>query len=112
MHKLLFREHNFERLVRDRHGRLFRVRFVVVERDGNLRGRVISVAPITALQKRFKIYDLGFKNETLCLPAWLRSRQVKDKGLRIKDLYFSPYFNKFDFLTVIKIRAPSTITYN
>lgn len=96
----------FERIVRDRSGRLFRVRFMVVERDGVLRGRIISCEVVPEL-RRFKMYDVGFKKKICCLPGRLPFRSVKGQLSKVKSASTSPYFNKFEFLTVIKIRAPS-----
>lgn len=79
----------FEKIVRDRSGRVFRVRFVVVERDGALRGRIVSCVPVVGLI------------EGVQTPVAFHI--VKKLGEKIA----SPYFNKFCFLSVIKIRAPS-----
>lgn len=56
-----------ERIARAPDGRLFRVRFVIVERDGVLRGRVISCEEIVSLS------------------------DVKDGGLWIKDYLYLPH---------------------
>lgn len=79
----------FERVVRDRSGRAFRVRFVIVERGGALRGRIISCAPVVAF-----------------LPSVKKSVFATLINFRARSTV-SPYFNKFAFLTAIKIRAPS-----
>ena len=107
-----------ERIVHARDGRLFRVRFVVVERDGVLKGRVVSCELVQELGRFKMIYDsrlrrsgfggqVRFRNKTYCLPAWKQLQVVKSEKLRVKSFPVSPYFNKFDFMTVIKIRAPS-----
>ena len=98
----------FERVVCDQSGRIFRMRFVVVERDGILRGKVVSCQQVFEL-RIVKDKGLRIKDFRYCLPVWLHHGSVKDKGLRIEDSVSSPYFNKFDFLTVIKIRAPSGV---
>jgi hypothetical protein len=97
-----------ERTVRDQRGRFFRVRFVVVERDGIWRGKVVSCQQVFEL-RIVKDKGLRIKDFRYCLPVWLHHGSVKDKGLGIKVSFSSPYFNKFDFLTVIKIRAPSGV---
>ena len=106
----------FEKLVCTLDGRFFRVRFVVVERNGTLRGKVISCEQIPAIQtnrirRSYSPFVKGStrQGEGFYLPARRFRQAVEDKGLRIKDLYFSPYFNKFEFLTCIKIRAPSGV---
>lgn len=125
----------FERTVRDRDGRLFCVRFVVVEREGVLRGKVISCEQIYTIRTAnrypsptrrrtgvgrkyehrtrrpyFPFVKGGTRvreGEGFYLPARQVHQAANDKGLRIKDFFPSPYFNRFDFLTVIKIRAPA-----
>ena len=79
----------FERIVRDRSGRAFRVRFVVVERGGTLRGRIISCEPVLAF-----------------LPPVKKSVFATPLNFRVRTTA-PTYFNKFAFLTAIKIRAPS-----
>ncbi|MEK7208150.1 MAG: hypothetical protein AAB699_01215 [Patescibacteria group bacterium] len=96
----------FERIVRDRGGRLFRVRFVVVQRGGRLRGRVVSCEQAQELDG-FKIQDSRFKSQTCCLPAWKQLQVVKSEELKVSSFFPSPYFNKFTFLISNNIRAPS-----
>ncbi|KKU60031.1 MAG: hypothetical protein UX81_C0005G0027 [Parcubacteria group bacterium GW2011_GWA2_47_12] len=79
----------FEKIIRDRSGRVFRVRFVVVERGGTLRGRIISCEPVL-------VFLPYVRKSTFATPLNFRVRPTA-----------SPYFNKFAFLTAIKIRAPS-----
>lgn len=79
----------FEKIVCDRSGRLFRVRFVVVERGGALRGRVVSCEPMVVF-----------------LPSTKRFVNKTGLSFQVRKIV-SPYFNKFAFLTAIKIRAPS-----
>ncbi len=106
--KQLSKSHSqiFERIVRALDGRLFRVRFVVFERDGVLRGRVVSCEAALSFSC-VKDKGLRIKDFHLCLPAWRRPQIVKSEKLKVKSSLVSPYFNKFDFMTVIKIRAPS-----
>lgn len=108
MQKIIYQKQSriFEKVV-NKDDRFFRVQFIVLEREGKLFGKVISVTPITALQKGFKIYDLRFRKEAYYFPAWKHFHKVKDKGLKIKDLYISPFFDCYEFLTCIKIRAPA-----
>lgn len=98
----------FERIVRNRSGLLFRVRFVVVKRNGVLRGKVISITPIVALQKGSKIYDLRFKNKKqYFLQGYTEEIAYNQSGVLLTRIR-SPYFSIFEFLTPIKIRAPSS----
>jgi hypothetical protein len=95
----------FERIICDRSGRTFRVRFVIVERGGALRGRVVSRTPVSEAPSVFKegcpkggvVVFLPLENKAHTFHL------IQKIGARIT----SPYFNKFAFLTVIKIRAPS-----
>lgn len=112
MEQIIFEKQSeiFERIVRALDGRFFRVRFVVVERGGILRGRIISCSPLnfpSFPRRGMKGVVVNRKRGIFCLPAQQFHHAVKDKGLRIKSVSPSPYFNKFQFLTVIKIRAPS-----
>ncbi|OHA45157.1 MAG: hypothetical protein A3H13_02255 [Candidatus Taylorbacteria bacterium RIFCSPLOWO2_12_FULL_48_11] len=105
----------FERIVRDRSGRAFRVRFVVVERGGTLRGRIISYEQIQNLSPFSKgEYPSGARGRggssagqtTLYLPNVQKLAHNASLCHRARPTA-SPYFNKFAFLTAIKIRAPS-----
>lgn len=91
MKKLTYQNQSevFEKIVSDRSGRLFRVQFVVVERSGKLRGRVVSCDPIVVF-----------------LPSTKRFADKTSLPFQVRKT-ISPYFNKFAFLTAIKIRAPS-----
>ncbi len=82
----------FEKIVRQADGRLFFVRFVVVERGGVLRGRVVSCALIAEEAK------------AIC------GRAVLGAPVAASSDFFpvlSPFFSCFDFLTSVQIRAPS-----
>lgn len=110
MKKLIYQHQSevFEKVVCDRGGRLFRVRFVVVEREGTLRGRIISCVPLSEIPSLVEEGCHDFSRDgVVCLPIGTQksntSRTIKKLGKKIA----SPYFNKFRFLTAIKIRAPS-----
>lgn len=106
----------FEKVV-SKNGKLFSIRFVIVEREGKLLGKIISCAEIrgeaqlTSPSLRLFYFTKGNarvgEGERFYLPAWKHFNKVKDKGLKIKDFYISPYFDCFEFLTCIQIRAPS-----
>jgi len=94
MEKLIYQRQSeiFERIVRQADGRLFCVRFVVVERGGVLRGKVVSCAL------------LAEEAPVLCGRAVLGAPALtSSEFLPI----LSPFFSCFDFLTSIQIRAPS-----
>ena len=93
----------FEKVVHDKTGRIFRVQFVVVERNGVLRGKVISCQEIKGLRgctgKRPSCGHI-----LLAGTATRKSARISKRGYRP---ILSP-FSQFDFLTEIKIRAPSS----
>ncbi|TSC57722.1 MAG: hypothetical protein Greene041679_266 [Parcubacteria group bacterium Greene0416_79] len=61
----------FERIVRNRNGRVFRVRFVAVERGGILRGRIVSCEEIVSLS--------GVKDKA-CRPIGRRGLKITDNA--------------------------------
>lgn len=80
-------------------GKLFRVRFVILERGGKLRGKVLSCEAVEVLAGETTTA------EATCLP----SATFTDEAPRSSKLFaevVSPYFS-LDFLTSIQIRAPS-----
>ena len=96
----------FEKIVQ-RNGRLFRVRFIVVESAGKLRGRIVSYEEVLTVSS---VKDKGLRiKDFLCLPPSRARHAVKDEGLRIKDSFSSPYFS-LEFFTSQMTRAPATKT--
>ena len=94
----------FERLVRGKNGALIRVRFEVVEFNGELRGRVISAEPVIELQgQKSKVKS---QNGSLCLPC------ASSEILHLTSYIFafaptvSPY-NTLEFFMSQPTRAPS-----
>jgi|SRR3989344_2592840 len=95
-----------ERTVKTKTGQLVCAVFLVVLRDGELDVRLISVRPIPKTE-RFRIQDSRFKNGTLCLRgSCAKSSAVTSKRHKYTAVV-SPFFNIFELLTPIKIRAPS-----
>lgn len=94
----------FERVVRDARGRAFCVRFVIVEREGILRGRILSCVPISSLSPFSKGGD---RLERGCFLEGKTAESDFQAAQKISSIILSPYFHNFDFLTAIKIRAPS-----
>ncbi len=97
----------FEKIVRDRSGRLFRVRFVVVERGGILRGRVVSCTSLSEIHSLIKEGCLPKGDGVVCLPVETQKSRTSRVVQKLGEKIVSLYFNKFAFLTAIKIRAPS-----
>ena len=102
----------FERVVYDAGGRAFRLRFAVFERGGVLRGRIISCVrmPVPSLVEEgcpsLVLEKLG-RGGVVCLLAGKTATPYFLKQPRAHGVIPSPYFHNFDFLTAIKIRAPS-----
>ena len=128
MKKVIFEKQKevFERVIRNRSGQLFRVRFVVIERDGVSRGKIISCEQIHALRtvKSVRKYENGIRVCGIYSPfvegstggnrekAFYLLEGVRDTNTpivvrKLGAIIESPYFNKFSFLSPIKIRAPS-----
>ncbi len=103
----------FEKVIRSRDGQLVRVFFEVYEIGGELRGRILRAEPILALARAttnaqsIPFYRLAGKAHSactllLCAPAKL----VSPYSWKTEKKITSP-FSQLDFLTSIKIRAPS-----
>ena len=82
-------------------GRLFRMCFVVFEREGKLRGKIISCEPITVMS------DCGTVKERCLLPVSFSAKKIP-----IVEAYFqgivSP-FSKLEFFISQMPRAPSFV---
>ena len=87
-----------ERVV-TRNGQLFLVRFVIVDRDGKLRGRVLSCEAIKTLP------CTTTEHAIFCLPEVNFSEPSPISRKFFREI-ISPYFS-LDFLTVVQIRAPA-----
>lgn len=109
MKKIIFQNQTevFERVVRDARGRAFCVRFVVVERDGVLRGRILSCVPLSEIPSSVEEGCRAKRGGVVCLPVDTEKFHTLSVAKKLGGIIASPYFNKFAFLTAIKIRAPS-----
>ncbi|MDO8564743.1 MAG: hypothetical protein Q7R88_01985 [bacterium] len=94
----------FERITRDQRGKLFRVRFVIIERGGLLRGKILSCEPVFEIPT-VKGQRSTVNGSSLCLPCFIGAGTHATSRLAVRKVT-SP-FSSFDFLTSIKIRAPS-----
>lgn len=90
----------FEKVV-SKNGQLFLVRFIIVEREGKLRGRVLSCEAIRSLPRA------AAESGAPCLPAVTFS-EPSPISRKLFGEVISPYFS-LDFLTSIQIRAPSRV---
>ncbi len=102
MKKVIYQKQSdiLEKVV-SRNGRLFLVRFVVVEREGKLRGRVLSCEAVEALAGETTVATAG-----TCLPS-ITFTEEAPFSRRSFHTFISPYFT-LDFLTSIQIRAPAS----
>jgi hypothetical protein len=100
MRKLTYQNQSeiFEKVV-VRNGRLFLVRFVIVERGGKLRGRVISCEAIVALPAG------AAAERERCLPAFSRTEPAPVTRKHFKEIA-SPFFT-LEFFISQMTRAPS-----
>ena len=90
----------YERILTAKNGQLVRVQFAVVEVDGVMRGRVISVTPIVSVASK------SVQETQLCLSG----RIASDIADAVESLFtrpqHSPYFS-FEFFMSQPTRAPS-----
>ncbi|OHA20853.1 MAG: hypothetical protein A2849_04210 [Candidatus Taylorbacteria bacterium RIFCSPHIGHO2_01_FULL_51_15] len=94
----------FEKTVR-RGGKLFLVRFVIVERCGQLRGKVLSCEPVEELAG-CTMYDLGCKDKNYFLPVRSKgTTPVADTKTTVDEIV-SPY-TTLEFFMSQMTRAPS-----
>ncbi|KKW10836.1 MAG: hypothetical protein UY50_C0025G0008 [Parcubacteria group bacterium GW2011_GWA2_49_9] len=100
MKKLTYQHQSeiFEKVV-TKNGQLFLVRFVILEREGRLRGKIISCEAIEALPAGATV------ESEYCLPVF-SDIQPAPITRKIFEEIVSPFFT-LEFLTSIKIRAPS-----
>ena len=105
--QMLIKSHNkgiYERILTDKSGRLVRVQFAVVEVDGVMRGRVISVTPVVSVSG--KIAAETTSEEVLCLPISV----TRDIATAVESIFvqarISPYAS-FEFFMSQPTRAPS-----
>jgi len=87
----------FDRIV-SKNGKLFRIRFAVIERGGKLRGKVISLEPISELR--------GSVAEPFVLCSNCSESDAPVEKERTFSSFVSP-FSVFDFFTSQMTRAPS-----
>ena len=93
----------FERLTRDRRGRLFRVRFTLIERGGIIRGKVLSC------EKVLEIAGGATWQNIFLLPTLLSA--TKAHSLVSGAFRFRSPFSIFDFYFSQPIRGPARGTW-
>lgn len=93
----------FERLIRSKNGQLMRVSFEIYEVNGDIKGRIIKAEPVLLLARATpKTAKESFDTLLLSAPVKILSPYFWN----IEKKITSP-FSEFQFLTSIKIRAPS-----
>jgi hypothetical protein len=95
----------FERVLRARNGVLMRVRFEVVEINGELHGRVIGYEPVIELSAGYP-NTANTYNPSQCLLACPEIGETVPLSWLTEKKITSP-FSAFEFLTSIKPRAPT-----
>ncbi len=98
----------FERVLRSKDGQLMRVSFEVYEVNGEIKGRVIKAEPIVSIargtnEKSSAIHGQNYANIFILSGS---SKISSPYTWTIEKKITSP-FSEFEFLTSIKIRAPS-----
>ena len=91
----------FERVLRSKDGQLMRVCFEVYEVNGEIKGRIINAEPI------FSIERSGSENFAQSIYAISGSTKIISPYSWIIEKKITSPFSEFEFLTSIKIRAPS-----
>ena len=88
----------FEKVVRQS-GRFFRIRFVIVEREGRMRGKIISCEPVEVIDEIVTVegkYFFPISSSAQCAP----------RGKTCLQGIVAP-FSKLEFFTSQMTRAPS-----
>lgn len=88
----------FEKIV-NRDGKAFRIRFVILERGGRLRGKVISCEAIEALSG-----DIATEEEK-CLPVFAAKQSTPTTRVDFREIV-SP-FSTLEFFMSQMTRAPA-----
>lgn len=94
----------YEHIVRDRAGRLMRVRFEVVDVDGALKGRIISAEPVLALSGA-----VSAPQKQSCLPVSVIAKIAEELAQTLPVATPSPYRSLLEFFLSQPTRAPSCL---
>jgi|SRR3989344_5983982 len=99
----------FEKVLRGKDGRLYAVRFVITDTDGQIRGRVLSIVPVSELPSRITIYrnktETSFYNQRVLNAPTKKTERFFQRAC--DGLITSPYFSSLDFFVSQMTRAPS-----
>ena len=93
-----------ERIFTDQHGRQFRMVFMVAVVDGELKGKLVSVQPISAASHKL---NGAVSSGTICLP--ISCSVKKAETIYVADFapVVSPYVSLESLMTSQPTRAPS-----
>jgi|GEM_PF-1516269 len=103
----------FERVLRSKDGQLMRVCFEVYEVNGEIKGRIIKAEPILSLnrssaeQPSHDSYINGFGDNYGTNLLLASANKIVSPYSWILEKKITSPFSEFEFLTSIKIRAPS-----
>jgi hypothetical protein len=95
-----------ERIFTDQHGRQFRMVFMVAVVDGELRGKLVSVRPISARSDLAQLHG-SVSSGTICLPAGCSAKIGCTEYVASFAPVISPYISLEFLMTSQPTRAPS-----
>jgi hypothetical protein len=96
----------FERIVRDKNGVLVRVRFIVVEVNGEFQAQIISAEEISNVKARSQTGAARPESGVFLFPIFKKEANFYEKIVENYKVTFSPY-QPLDFLMSQPTRAPS-----
>jgi hypothetical protein len=96
------------RIFTDPSGRQFRLTFVIVMIDGELKGRLIDVQPISEPSFVYSQLTGTISDDTLYLPVFNLKNTLPTKYIPAFTPIVSPYIELY-FLTSQPTRAPSSL---
>jgi len=95
-----------EKIVSDCYGRQFRAIFLVAIIDGEVKGRLVSIQPIS--QKILTLEGVC-SDGSLCLPGWAAQEELDTPYFAPVTRVASPYFSLDFFLSSQQTRAPAFV---
>jgi hypothetical protein len=95
-----------ERIFTDQFGRCFRMVFMVAVVDGELKGKLVSVQPISEAAS-LKLKGTCVSSGTICLPTDISNKSVETEYVPSFVPVVSPYVSLEYLMTSQPTRAPS-----
>lgn len=93
-----------EKIIADASGRQFRVIFLVALVNGEIRGRIVSVQPIS---QNILSLEGAVSDGSFTLPSWTHNEVIETPYFRAPAPFVSPYFDIETILNSQPTRAPS-----